>query len=91
MGMEVSPLPSTRHMQKTAISAAAALLVALNPLHALAAETVMVPDQPAVELSPAQMLVKKTTDAQVTSTPLSCLCHPLVPTRAPYRRVGDAE
>lgn len=48
------------------VSAAAALLVALSPLNVLAAQSVLEPELR--ELSPVEMLVKKTTDIQVHKT-----------------------
>lgn len=56
-----SPLPSPEGWRKTAVTAFSALVIMFSPANALAAET------PAVEkdLSPAEMLVQRTTDAQV--------------------------
>lgn len=61
--MAASPLPSAETVQKAAVSALAALMVAFSPLQAAIAAEVA-PASP--ELSPAQMLVKETTDVQVS-------------------------
>lgn len=61
--MAASPLPSAETVHKTAVSALAALMVVFSPVQsALAAEVATA----SPELSPAQMLVKKTTDVQVS-------------------------
>lgn len=66
--MGISPLPQPERVQKAVISAMAAFLIALNPQHALAAETITVQESAPAELSPAQMLVQKTTDTQVPAS-----------------------
>ncbi|CAN0265402.1 unnamed protein product, partial [Scytosiphon promiscuus] len=62
--MASSPLPSPESLRKTVVSTAAALLIAFSPAvasynHAFAAESAGAQD-----LSPAQMLVQKTTEMQ---------------------------
>lgn len=68
MLMGSSRLPNVEDIRRGAIGATAALLIAFNPLQVLADEVITVQDQAPAELSPAQMLVKKTTEAQVTTS-----------------------
>lgn len=59
--MAAPSLPEGESLRNKAVSAAAALMIAFSPLQAMAAETAAVQD-----LSPAEMLVQKTTDSQVS-------------------------
>lgn len=65
---------SSQSWQKSVVSASAALLIALSPLNAVAAETARAAN---TELSPVEMLVEKTTAAQVCVVPV-CLGSPLL-------------
>ena len=59
--MAAPSLPDAESLRMKAISAATALMIASSPLQAMTAETEIVRD-----LSPAEMLVQKTTDSQVS-------------------------
>lgn len=59
--MAAPSLPDAESLRTKAVSAAAALMIAFSPLQAMAAETETVRD-----LSPAEMLVQKTTDLQAS-------------------------
>lgn len=65
--MSSSPLPSPESLRKTVASAAAAFLLAFSPAIASCNYAWAAPQSAAAEeLSPAQMLIQKTTDMQVS-------------------------
>eukprot|EP00752_Nemacystus_decipiens_P001913 g1842.t2 len=64
MRMGASRLPDTGSMRKTVVSAVAALLIALSPAVAPCQQAFAVGSAGAEEMSPAEMLVQKTTDMQ---------------------------
>lgn len=67
--MGASPLPDAESLRKTVVSTAAALLIAFSPAVAPGQQAFAVESARAQELSPAEMLVQKTTDMQVRRHP----------------------
>lgn len=63
--MGVSPLPDAESLRKTVVSTAAALLIAFSPAIAPCQQAFAAEGAGAQEMSPAEMLVQKTTDMQV--------------------------
>lgn len=64
--MGSSPLSNADSLRKTVVSTAAALLIAFSPAVAPCQQAFAAERAGAQELSPAEMLVKKTTDMQVS-------------------------